>query len=135
MCVTLSSCVLLHADLSCFGRTHFYTVRLVLFRKIGVKICPFVQRFKCLYDSCYIYFLAHAVLRIHFCKLQGISGSPLKAIFVMCVILRRCNELLENQLTFCNSLYYVHSKCWLLFYSFILSVLWMNGIILLNSKI
>ena len=104
MCVTLSSCVLLHADLSCFGRTHFYTVRLVLFRKIGVKICPFVQRFKCLYDSCYIYFLAHAVLRIHFCKLQGISGSPLKTIFVMCVILRRCNELLENQLTFCNSL-------------------------------
>ena len=104
MCVTLSSCVLLHADLSCFGRTHFYTVRLVLFRKIGVKICPFVQRFKCLYDSCYIYFLAHAVLRIHFCKLQEISGSPLKAIFVMCVILRRCNELLENQLTFCYSL-------------------------------
>ena len=126
MCVTLSSCVLLHADLSCFGRTHFYTVRLVLFRKIGVKICPFVQRFKCLYDSCYIYFLAHAVLRIHFCKLQGISGSPLKAIFVMCVILRRCNELLENQLTFCNSLYYVHTKWWLFlfFYSFCIMDKW-----------
>ena len=104
MCVTLSSCVLLHADLTCFRRTHFYTVRLVLFRKISVKICPFVQRFKCLYDSCYIYFLAHAVLRIHFCKLQGTTGSPLKAIMVMCVMLRRCNELLENQLTFYNYL-------------------------------
>ena len=104
MCVTLSSCVLLHADLTCFGGTNFYTVRLVLFRKIGVKICPFVQRFKCLYDSCYIYFLAHAVLRIHFCKLQGVSGSILQTIFVMCVMLRRCNELLENQLTFCNYL-------------------------------
>ena len=104
MCVTLSSCVLLHADLTCLRRTHFYTVRLVLFRKISVKICPFVQRFKCLYDSCYIYFLAHAVLRIHFCKLQGTTGSPLKAIMVMCVMLRRCNELLENQLTFCKYL-------------------------------